>query len=463
MREYLTILICLLFSSALHAADSITFAQAANLAVAYSIDLRHSRASQKLLEGAWKWGRRAYFPQMNITVSENDRLQQMGVDSFVKNYGLNIDQLLFDGGRLLMSRKMERMELDLSSVKLDRMANEVAEAAIAAYRNVLSSRAILEIKKSALTVLEEQLKIMHEEVRLGLALPVDLTSANISLAEAKLDINSLTLDLAEMEKQFAELLGLEVLPVLIEKVDINRSIKLPDVSAASALAKEQNPNLKEARHSIAKKKIELNYASRTWIPTLKLNGNFELTGQHYPLTRYNWSVGITVDFAHPWFQNRLVIQTGWEPTAPGLYDRSASLQNSFTPAPDPAAGFNKKQAALALSLEQENLNTFLSRLGRITSNALEKCALAEEKRLLSLESVSLGSERCNVEEIRLGLGQITRLELMETLIQQTQREIAVVEAANALLEAEREIERFLDLQPGELEVFTKSISPQVLR
>jgi len=82
---------------------------------------------------------------------------------------------------------------------------------------------------------------------------------------------------------------------------------------------------------------------------------------------------------------------------------------------------------------------------------------------LSLESVSLGSERCNVEEIRLGLGQITRLELMETLIQQTQREIAVVEAANALLEAEREIERFLDLQPGELEVFTKSISPQVLR
>jgi len=463
MRKYLTVLICLLFSPALYAADTLTFAQAANLAIAYSADLRHSRASQKLLEGAWKWGRRAYFPQMNITVSENDRLQQMGVDSFIKNYGLNVDQLLFDGGRLLMSRKMERMELDLSSVKLDRMANEVAEAAIAAYRNVLSSRTILEIKKSALTVLEEQLRILHEEVRLGLALPVDLASANISLADAKLDINSLTLDLAEKEKQFADLLGLDVLPVLIEKVDINRSIKLPEVSAAAALAKEQNPNLKEARHSIAKKKMELNYAARTWIPTLKLNGNFGLTGQQYPLTRYNWSVGITIDFIHPWFQNRLVMQTGWEPVASGLYDRSAALQNNFTPAPDPAAGFNKKQAALALSLEQENLDTFLTRLGRITSNALEKCALAEEKRLLSLESVSLGSERCQVEEIRLGLGQITRLELMEKLIEQTQREIAVVETATALLEAERELERFLDLQPGELEVFTKSISSQILR
>jgi len=463
MHKYLTILICLLFSNVLHAADTLTFAQAANLAVAYSADLRHSRASQKLLEGAWKWGRRSYFPQMNITVSENDRLQQMGVDSFIKNYGLNVDQLLFDGGRLLMSRKMERMELDLSSVKLDRMANEVAEAAIAAYRSVLSSRAILEIKKSALTVLEEQLKIMHEEVRLGLTLPVDLASANISLAETKIDINSLTLDLAEMEKQFAELLGLENLPILIEKVDINRSINLPDVSSISALAKEQNPNLKEARHSIAKKKMELKYASRTWIPTLKLNGNLGLTGQHYPLTHYNWSVGITVDFIHPWFKNSFVMQTGWEPAAPGLNDRSAMLQNSFTPAPDPAAGFNKKQFALALSLEQENLNIFVTRLGRITSNALEKCALAEQKRLLSLERVSLGDERCHIEEIRLGLGQITRLELMEKLIEQTQREIAVVEAATALLEAERELERFLDLQPGELEILANSILPQVLR
>ena len=455
MCKFIPALFCFLSVSALYAADTLTFAQAAKLAVAYSADLKHSRASQALLEGAWKWGRRAYFPQMNITVSENDRLQQMGVDSFIKNYGLNVDQLLFDGGRILMSRKMERMELDLSTVKLDRMANEVAEAAIAAYRNVLSSRTILEIKKSALSVLEEQLRILQEEVRLGLALPVDLASANISLADAKLDINSLSLDLAEMEKQFAEILGLEVLPVLIEKVDINRSVMLPKVSAASELAKEKNPDLNEARHSIAKKQMELKYASRTWVPTLKLNGNFGITGQRYPLTRHNWSVGITVDFMHPWFQNRFVMQTGWEPVSSGLYDRNAMLQNSLTPLPDPAAGFNKKQAALALALEQENFNTVLDRLGRITSNALEKCALAEQKRLLSLESASLGKEKCRIEEIRLGLGHITRLNLMEVLIEQTQREIAVVQAATALLEAEREIERFLDLQPGELEIFAK--------
>jgi len=451
------LIFCLLSSSILFAnsdlqaqINSLTFANAAELAVAASSNLKHSRSSQALLEGAWKWGRRVYFPQMNISVSENDKLQQTGVDSFIKTYGVSLDQLVWDGGRISMSRKLEKMELNLSSVKLDRMADEIAESAIAAYRNVLSSRSILNIKKDALLVLEEQQKILKEEVSLGLALPVDLASANLSLADAKIDIYFLQLDLAEMEKQFAELLGLEVLPVLTEKVDINRSTALPAAFAAASLAREQNPGLNEMRHSIAKKQMELKYASRIWIPTLKLNGNFSLSGQYYPLTRYNWSVGFSIDFSNPWFQNRFGMNSGWERSAFNLYDKTAILQNSLTPLPDPSSSFNKKQAKLSLALEQDNFNIILDQIGRTAFNAIEKCALAEQKRLLAISAAALGNERYYIEELRLSLGHITRLKLMETLIEQTQKEIAVVEAATALLEAERELERFLDLQPGEL-------------
>jgi hypothetical protein len=47
---------------------------------------------------------------------------------------------------------------------------------------------------------------------------------------------------------------------------------------------------------------------------------------------------------------------------------------------------------------------------------------------------------------------------MEVYIEQSQREIAAVQAATALLEAERELERFLDLEPGELAKFAFSIT-----
>jgi len=432
----------------------LTFARAAELALSHSADLRHARSSQALMEGAWLWGLRAYFPRMSISVSENDRLAQIGADSFMKNIGIGLDQLVWDGGRTTMSRNLERMELNLASAGLDRMADEIAERAIAAYRKVLSSRAIFEIKRTTLGILEEQRRVLSEEVLLGLALAIDLANADLNLADAKIDIFSLQLDISEMERQFAEILGLDSLPVLTERVDINRSIVLPAAEAAAVLARERNPDLVNARFSITKKQAELKYASNSWIPSLRLTGNFGLTGQRYPLTRYNWSVGINVEFSSPMFQNRIGVQAGWEPP----YDNTALVQNSFSPLPDPAARFGRHQAALALSLEREKFNTIRQQIGRMAVTAIEKCALAEQKRLLALEAASLGNERCLVEQIRLNLGQITRLQLMETFIEQAQREIAAVEAATALLEAERELERFLDLKPGELAIFASNVT-----
>jgi hypothetical protein len=258
-----------------------------------------------------------------------------------------------------------------------------------------------------------------------------------------------------MEKQFTEILGLESMPVLTEKIDIYRTITLPAAEAAAALAKEKNPELVEARFSLTKRQAEAKYISRSWIPTLRLAGSFGLSGRRYPLTRYNWSLGVNIDFSGPWFQNRINAQAGWESSN----DRTAIAQNSFTPLPDPASGIGKNQAKLALALEQEKYGTAFERIGRIAAAAVEKCAFAEQKRVLSLEAIYLGAERCRIEKIRLNLGQITRLKLMETLIEQTQREIAAVQAAVSLLESERELERLLDLRPGELENFSKAAYP----
>ena len=448
-----TFFVLILFISAiLYGIDtprSLTFAGAAEIAVASSADLRHAYAAQSIREGAWMLGMRAYFPHFGLSVSENDRLQQIGADSFVKNYGISVDQLLWDGGRTSMSRRFEKMELGLSSSGLERMALDIADSALAAYRNVLSSREILSIREAAMQILTEQRQILNEEVELGLALPMDLARADISLAETRLEIISISLDLAEMEHQFAELLGLESLPILEEKVDVKRSAVLPAAAAAGALASERNPDLADARFSIIKKETELKYVSHSWIPSLRLVGNFGLNGQTYPLTHYNWSVGINIEFSSPWFQNRIGAQAGWEP--PNA--RTAQVQDSFSPLPDPAAGLGKHQARLALALEKEKYSVAVDRTGRMAIRAVEKCSLAEQKRILALEAVALAFERCRLEELRLSLGQITRLNLMEAFLEYTQKEITAVEAASSLLEAERELERFLDLKPGELAVF----------
>ncbi|MDR0878228.1 MAG: TolC family protein [Treponema sp.] len=433
-------------------APPLSFAAAADLAVAASDELHGEYAMKAIREGAWVLGLRAYLPKISLAVSEDDRLAEISADSFLKNYSINADQLLWDGGRTAMSRRLEKMDLTLAGARLERMAQDIAESAVASYRNVLSARAVVGIREAALVSLSEQRRILEQETDLGLALPIDLAEAELTLSLARLELLSLRIDLAEAERQFAEILKLDEMPLLAEQVDINRETFLPSPAAARSLAVFRNPDLTEARFAVIQKEGELKYASRSWIPTLRLTGSFGLNGQRYPLTRQNWSVGLSVEFASPWFTNTFNAGAGLEPP----YDKTARVQNSFTPLPDPASGLDKHRAELALSLERTRLGMALERIGRSAAAAVEKCGLAEEKRQAAVEALALGAERRRIEELRLELGQITRIELMEDMIEYTQKEISAVEAAVALLEAERAVEKILDLRPGELAAFAAS-------
>jgi outer membrane protein TolC len=428
---------------------SLTFAGAADMALAASHELRSEYAMKAIREGAWVLGIRAYLPRLTLSVSEDDRLSEIDVDSFQKNYGISLEQLLWDGGRTSMARKLEKMELTLLGVRLERMAADIAESAAAAYRMVLASRAVLNIREAALESLAEQRLLLRREVELGLALPVDLAEAELNVADAEATLEFTRLELAEQEQQFAEILGCEKLPFLEEKVDVRRDTVLPAAAAVRALAEQRNPDLAEGRYTIAQKQGELKYAARSWIPSVRLSGGFGLSGRQYPLSRHTWSVGINIEFSGPWFQNSLGAAAGWEPP----YDRSARLQNSLSPLPDPAAGLGKHRADLALSLEKTKYDLTFERVGRAALLGMERCSLGSRKRSLAVESLALAAERYRLEEIRLGLGQITRIDLMEARLEYAQKEIAAVEAAVAQLEAERELERLLDLRPGELAAF----------
>jgi outer membrane protein TolC len=432
----------------------LSFAEAAELAVANSAELRNGFAQKKIREGQWKLGLRAYFPRLNISASEDDRLSQNSADSFQKNYTLNLDQLLWDGGRTGLSRKLEKTELNLLGSQLERSVLEAAEAAITAYRQILTTREIVKIRRAALESLSEQRRILAEELRLGRALSLDLIDADISVSEARIELLSLEIELEEAERQFAESLGLEELPLLGETIDTRRKCLLPSPRAARTQAEENSPQLAEARYAVRKKEAELKIVSVSWIPTLRISGSFGLTGQRYPLTRHNWSVGLTLEFSNPFLSSTVSAQAGWEPP----FDRSARLQNTLNPLPDPAEALTVQSAEAALALEKINYETAFRQAGRMAENAVEKCRLLERKRNLALESIELGAERLRLSELRLRLGQLTRLELMEAQLDYTQSEIAAVEAASALLEAERELERFLNLRPGELNHFAETWS-----
>ena len=430
----------------------LDFAGAARMALQNSSELRNEHSAKALREGAWAWGLRAYLPRLSITASEDDRLSETGSDSFHKNYSLNLEQLLWDGGRISLSRRMERAELDLAGSRLNRMASDIADAAVSAYRDVLQGRMILEIQEKTLASLEEQLHILQREAELGLARPSDLMEAEITVALAALEVLSFSMMLEETEWRLTEMLGIEKLPVLSERIDTEREPKLPAVTAVRSVAESRNHELAALRHSISRRQAEFKAASRSWVPSLHLTGNFALSGQHYPLSRYSWSVGLVVDFSSPWLSGNMGASAGWDPP----HDRNARLQQTVTPAPDPAGVFSVRSAELALTHERSRYETALKEIHAAAERGVRTCALLNRRRLLALEALELEGKKFQLAELKLDLGGITRVELMEARLSYAKREAAVIEAAAALLQAERELERLLDLAPGELSLLAET-------
>jgi outer membrane protein TolC len=436
-------------SSSLNSIASLDFASAARLAVSASEELRSESRRIPLMEGAWAWGLRAYFPRFSISASEDDRLSQTNSDSFIKNYTISMDQLIWDGGRLSMSRKIEKIELDMAVQNLERMAREIGEIAVSAYRDVLFYRMVLDIREKAYVYLEEQRRILLRELELGMVLPIDLAIADITIAEAGIEIKAIGIDLSEAEQRFAEMLGLEELPVLSEQIDIFRSARLPNPENARIAAESGSPALLAAKNAVTRREIEAKYASRSWLPTIRLTGSVSLSGQRYPLTKFNWSVGIMIEFSTPWISGSLGGSTGME----GTYDQNARMQSSATPLPDPVSAFSAKAAALNLSQEQSNYANAFRLTGRMAEQAIEKCLLLDQRRVLALHAMELEAGRYRLTELKLELGRITRVELMDAMLVYAEREISAVRAAVSLLEAERELESFLDLPPGGLAIF----------
>ena len=427
----------------------LRFEDAGRLAVASSLEIKNLRSQRALREGAWRLMLRAFFPQVSFAVSEDERLSLISSDSFTKTYSINLEQMVFDGGRTATVRKVERAELILLSDELKRSEGAVIETALVLYRKILSSGMIIQIREKAMISLMEQRRILAEELALGFVIPLDLTQAEITVREAELELEIMKIQKAEQESQFAEYLGLEDVYELSEQIDIYRTTFVPDAKMIYRAALSRNPDLKRMVHSVMQRETEAKLASRSWIPTVKAMGTYSVSGQHYPLNRQSWTVGLTVNISSPWMSASAGGNAGWELP----YDKTARVQSSISPLPDPASGLGAKQAALALAMERENYQHTLNKLERDAVLLVNNLRLSEQRRCVALETLKLGEEKYRLSEVLLSLGRITRVELMEERLEYEKKEAAAVEAAIAVLEAERAIEKFTDLPPGSLGQF----------
>jgi outer membrane protein TolC len=423
--------------------------EAADLAIRNSYAIRAEYSSLELREGAWRLGLRAYLPGIRISAGSDERLITNGSDTFTKSLSISLEQTVWDGGRVGASRALESADIALARSELDRSAGETGEAAVSAYRSVVAARIRLGIKKTSFESASAEREILVAELRLGMALGSDLVTVDLGIAGMGIEIAESELAVAIAESELAEALGMESLPELTERLERGRPVLGISGDRAAELAAARSPDVVLARHSLYKARAQSRIAQFAWLPSIAFNANGYASGDSFPLTKASWTVGLTVDFSSPLLSGGLGATAG--KALP--FDSTATTSLRMEPFPNPAGAMAARNAALALDLEEERYLATVSGARRSARIAVAEYEKATRKRDICVKALALSETRLALASLRSGLGQSLRTETLEAEMDRATKEVDLVDAALAMVSAEREIEKQLDIPPGALEEF----------
>lgn len=429
-------------------------AEAAHLAVAMSGELEYRKAQLELRGGAWRLGLRAFFPSLRLDYGNDERVSLEGGDSFSKRLSLGISQLVWDGGRLIISRKLERAELDQAAEELRTMVADTEDAAVATYRSICAARMRLSVRLSSLERTSAELALIELKGSLGLLTPAEIAGARLKLSKLELEIDEERLRLSEAEAQLAQLLGMKTLPPLAEVLDVG--VQAIDLEAVPLLyiALERSPALALARRSIERKRIELQAERKSWLPVLSIDATLGASGAAVPLRSGTWSVAMRISFEHPWIASSMSAGLG----ASSQGGHSAQSGCGLDAAPEPRRALGLAAAEQALRLEETRLSDAVASVSIAIHSAIRRYQGAARAIELARQSLSLAADGLALANLRAELGQAPASEVMDAELERAAQELALVDACEQLLTLERELERLLDFYPGQLVWFIKEVT-----
>lgn len=435
----------------------ITAAEAAELAVDNSLELRAERETLSLREDAWRLSFRSYLPSLEISAASDERLSTFGADAFTKTLSVGVEQPIWDGGRRSAARALEAAEIDLARSAYRRDVRDVGEAAISAYRSVVAARARLDIKRSSFGSASSEREILAAELRLGIAKASELAEADIALAGMEIEIAEAEASVSLSEAALTESLGMNSLPELTDCLEIDREVVEIDDAMFARAVSERSPDLEAARYGIAKKRAEARKASFSWLPTIGLTASGQASGDSFPLTEATWSIGLSVDFSSPYASGSAGASGG----ADIPYDSRARSSASLAPMPDPAAALGAREAAVALRLEEDKFERSIAALERNAASALAAYRAAASRRSIGAKALSLAEEKRRLVFLQVGLGQAVRADAVAAELDLAVARSDLIDSLSALVAAERALEKLLDLPPNTLSAFIECRSPAI--
>ncbi len=312
----------------------LTVDEAVKMAMDENVDLRADRLDPQISDTRVAAAAGAFLPTVNTSVNSNNQLQppanfliptatrtdvvstnaglaqrlpwfgtsysvswsttHTDSNSFLNSYnpllqsglGINVSQPLLRDLKIDAARQQlatSRIDRDIAGTRLQESVVHTTAAVKAAYWNLVSARANVDARRSALELAQELVRVNKAKVDVGTAPPLDLVSAQAEVAadqeqliiaetavkQAEDRLRMLIMDPTKRETWMTTIEAVDTPPVATPAID---------VEAAITRALSERADLQRSRKDIENAQTSVRFLGNQQLPDVRLNASYQASG-----------------------------------------------------------------------------------------------------------------------------------------------------------------------------------------
>jgi TolC family type I secretion outer membrane protein len=202
---------------------------------------------------------------------------------------------LFDSGQTWFGRQQAKTAHQASAAGLDRSRQEIVLQTVTAYTNLIFAKESVAVVDQALKTAKAHLYLIENRYNSGLTVKSDLLRAQVHISELeqqRVEANSQYLIAqATLSMVMGEELSADILPVSLPAQKETPVKELPEW-IDKALA--GRPDLQQMKFQEQVARTEIKKSRSAHLPSVNLNGSYEINTEDFNDTENNYTVGASV-------------------------------------------------------------------------------------------------------------------------------------------------------------------------
>ena len=382
---------------------------------------------------------RDFLPAISVGYTQDDAVAYYAPDSHIKELSVGIEQLLYAGGTRIFERRNLAAGLRIRERLIDEMEKELRLEVMHRFVEILKLGLQIRILEESLAMAGEQVVIAAEEMKLGEITQLDYIDIELTVQDLEIELSALKQDEARLKFEFKELLHVPSHSSLELLGRINPDFRgmLPDreVQYYVECALKNSVDLEKQQAEITNLGNRVQQARYSWLPMMSTQVRLNVSGESFPLTEPGFSIGVNLDFSAPLAPWRTGVSAGSD----GEDKRSLGLSSSV----DVGENLMGWQAPRLAGIE----------LCKAKTKMLSQCRVLEfsvlqqlEGRTFILDALRVGekrlelqTQRFSIEALMLEIGEITRLEYLESGIELARQRIDQLSRIVSLFQVEAQL------------------------